>query len=86
MQEPLHYALMLAVLGCGILAQRDKSRAAWAGLCVLCAVATLVRPYEAVIWLFPLALCQMCIRDRHCAVLVQHAPVALVQHRTAVGL
>ena len=24
MQEPLHYALMLAVLGCGILAQRDK--------------------------------------------------------------
>ena len=30
MQEPLHYALMLAVLGCGILARRDKSRAAWA--------------------------------------------------------
>lgn len=57
MQEPLHYALMLAVLGCGILARRDKSRAAWAGLCALCAVATLVRPYEAVLWLFPLALC-----------------------------
>lgn len=49
MQEPLHYALMLAVLGCGILARRDKSRAAWAGLCALCAVATLVRPYEAVL-------------------------------------
>ena len=58
MQEPLHYALMLAVLGCGILTRRDKSRAAWAGLCVLCAVATLVRPYEAVLWLFPLALCR----------------------------
>ena len=57
MQEPLHYALMLAVLSCGILVRRDKSRAAWAALCVLCAVATLVRPYEAVLWLFPLALC-----------------------------
>lgn len=56
MQEPLHYALVLAVLGCGILARRDKSRAAWAALCVLCAVATLVRPYEAVLWLYPLAL------------------------------
>ena len=67
MQEPLHYALMLAVLGCGILARRDKSRAAWAGLCVLCAVATLVRPYEAVLWLFPLALCrQDCRRIAVC--------------------
>ena len=44
MQEPLHYALVLAVLGCGILARRDKSRAAWVALCLLCAVATLVRP------------------------------------------
>lgn len=67
MQEPLHYALMLAVLGCGILARRDKSRAAWAGLCALCAVATLVRPYEAVLWLFPLALCrQDCRRIAVC--------------------
>ena len=56
MQEPLHYALVLAVLGCGILARRDKSRAAWVALCLLCAVATLVRPYEAVLWLYPLAL------------------------------
>ena len=56
MQEPLHYALVLAVLGCGILARRDKSRAAWGALCLLCAVATLVRPYEAVLWLYPLAL------------------------------
>ena len=47
---------VLAVLGCGILARRDKSRAAWGALCLLCAVATLVRPYEAVLWLYPLAL------------------------------
>lgn len=56
MQEPLHYALVLAVLGCSILVRRDKNRAAWVALCVLCAVATLVRPYEAVFWLYPLAL------------------------------
>ena len=75
MQEPLHYALMLAVLGCGILAQRDKSRAAWAGLCVLCAVATLVRPYEAVLWLFPLALCRQ--DRRRIAVCVAGGTVSL---------
>lgn len=75
MQEPLHYALMLAVLGCGILARRDKSRAAWAGLCVLCAVATLVRPYEAVLWLFPLALCRQ--DRRRIAVCVAGGTVSL---------
>ena len=75
MQEPLHYALMLAVLGCGILARRDKSRAAWAGLCVLCAVATLVRPYEAVLWLFPLALCRQ--DRRRIAVCVAGGAVSL---------
>ena len=75
MQEPLHYALMLAVLGCGILARRDKSRAAWAGLCVLCAVATLVRPYEAVLWLFPLALCRQ--NRRRIAVCVAGGAVSL---------
>ncbi len=75
MQEPLHYALMLAVLGCGILARRDKSRAAWAGLCVLCAVATLVRPYEAVLWLFPLLLCRQ--DRRRIAVCVAGGAVSL---------
>ena len=56
MQEPFHYALVLALLGCGILVRRKGSRAAWAVLCVLCAAATLVRPYEAVFWLYPLVL------------------------------
>ena len=56
MQEPLHYALVLAVLGCGILVRRDKNRAAWVSLCALCAVAALVRPYMAVLWLYPLVL------------------------------
>ena len=64
-----------AVLGCGILARRDKSRAAWAGLCVLCAVATLVRPYEAVLWLFPLALCRQ--DRRRIAVCVAGGAVSL---------
>lgn len=36
MQEPLHYALMLAVLGCGILAQRDSAAPRGRG-CVCCA-------------------------------------------------
>ena len=74
MQEPLHYALMLAVLGCGILARRDKSRAAWAGLwsvrgCHACA------PLEAVLWLFPLALCRQ--DRRRIAVCVAGGAVSL---------
>ena len=75
MQEPLHYALVLAVLGCGILARRDRNRAAWGVLCALCAVATLVRPYEAVLWLYPLALAW---RDRRrAAVCVAGGAVSL---------
>lgn len=76
MQEPLHYALVFALLGCGVLARREHSRAAWRGLCVLCAVATLVRPYEAVLWLYPLALAW---RDRRrMAVCVAGGAVSLV--------
>ena len=58
MQEPLHYALVLAVLGmaAGIRRECKHSGAAWAALFALCAAATLVRPYNAVLWLFPLAL------------------------------
>ena len=52
-----------------------NSRAAWAGLCVLCAVATLVRPYEAVLWLFPLALCRQ--DRRRIAVCVAGGAVSL---------
>lgn len=58
MQEPLHYALVLAVLGTGAGIRRGckHPRAAWAALFALCAAATLVRPYNAVLWLFPLVL------------------------------
>lgn len=58
MQEPLHYALVLAVLGmaAGIRRGCSHPRAAWAALFALCAAATLVRPYNAVLWLFPLVL------------------------------
>ncbi len=58
MQEPLHYALVLAVLGMGAAIRRGcrHSSAVWAALLVLCAAATLVRPYNAVLWLFPLVL------------------------------
>ena len=45
------------------------------GLCVLCAVATLVRPYEAVLWLFPLALCRQ--DRRRIAVCVAGGTVSL---------
>ena len=45
------------------------------GLCVLCAVATLVRPYEAVLWLFPLALCRQ--DRRRIAVCVAGGAVSL---------
>lgn len=58
MQEPLHYALVLAVLGTGAAIRRGCSHkgAAWVTLFALCAAATLVRPYNAVLWLFPLVL------------------------------
>ena len=58
MQEPLHYALVLAVLGlaAGIRRGCRHAGAVWAALFVLCAAATLVRPYNAVLWLFPLVL------------------------------
>ena len=75
MQEPLHYALVLAVLGCGILARRDRNCAAWGAQCVLCAVATLVRPYMAVLWLYPLAL--SCKNKRRTAVCVAGGAASL---------
>ena len=58
MQEPLHYALVLAVLGTGAGIRRGckHPRAAWTALFALCTAATLVRPYNAVLWLFPLVL------------------------------
>ena len=58
MQEPLHYGLVLAVLGMAAALRRGCGHrgAAWAVLFALCAAATLVRPYNAVLWLFPLAL------------------------------
>lgn len=56
MQEPLHYALVLAVIGTAVLVRRTGRKPAWAALCLLCAAATLARPYNAVYWLFPLAL------------------------------
>ncbi|MUT94428.1 MAG: hypothetical protein EP147_00140 [Subdoligranulum sp.] len=58
MQEPLHYALVLAVLGlaAGIRRGCRHAGAVWAALFALCAAATLVRPYNAVLWLFPLVL------------------------------
>ena len=56
MQEPLHYALVLAVTGTAVLVRRKDSRGAWAALGLLCAAATLVRPYNAVLWLYPLVL------------------------------
>lgn len=56
MQEPLHYALVLAVTGTAVLVRRSGRRPAWVVLGLLCAVATLVRPYNAALWLYPLAL------------------------------
>lgn len=58
MQEPLHYAFVLAVLGMGAAIRRGcrHKGAAWGTLFALCAAATLVRPYNAVLWLFPLVL------------------------------
>lgn len=75
MQEPLHYAFVLAVLGCGILVRRDKNRTAWAAQCILCAAATLVRPYMAVLWLYPLALAWK--NKRRAAVCVAGGAVSL---------
>ena len=64
MQEPLHYALVLAVLGlaAGIRRGCRHAGAVWAALFALCAVATLVRPYNAVLWLFPLVLAWPCCK------------------------
>ena len=56
MQEPLHYALVLAVTGTAVWVRRTGRRPAWAALCLLCAAATLARPYNAALWLYPLAL------------------------------
>ena len=56
MQEPLHYALVLAITGTAVLVRRNGRRAAWIALCLLCAAATLVRPYNGVYWLYPLVL------------------------------
>lgn len=56
MQEPLHYALVLAILGTAVWVHRTGRPVAWAALCAVCAVATLARAYNAVYWLFPLAL------------------------------
>lgn len=56
MQEPLHYALVLGILGAAFLVRKTGRRAAWVVLCLLCAVATLVRAYNAVYWLYPLVL------------------------------
>lgn len=58
MQEPLHYALVLAVLGTTAALRRGcrHRRAVWAVLFALCLAATLVRPYNIVLWFFPLAL------------------------------
>ena len=56
MQEPFHYAVVLAVTGMAFLVRKSGRRPAWAALCILCAAATLVRPYNAVLWLYPLAL------------------------------
>ena len=56
MQEPLHYALVLGLAGTAVLVRKTGRKAAWAALCVLCAAATLARPYNAVYWLYPLVL------------------------------
>ena len=56
MQEPLHYALVLAVTGTAVWVRRTGRRPAWAALCLLCAAATLARPYNAALWLYPLVL------------------------------
>ena len=56
MQEPLHYALVLAITGTAVLVKRSGRKPAWIALCVLCAAATLARPYNAVLWLYPLVL------------------------------
>ena len=56
MQEPLHYALVLAITGTAVLVRKTGRKPAWAALCILCAAATLARPYNAVYWLYPLVL------------------------------
>lgn len=56
MQEPLHYALVLAILGTAYRVRTTGRRPAWVALGILCAVATLTRAYNAVYWLFPLVL------------------------------
>lgn len=56
MQEPLHYALVLSVLGMAFLVRKTNRRSAWVALGILCALATLARAYNGVLWLYPLAL------------------------------
>lgn len=56
MQEPLHYALVLAITGTAVMVHRSGRKTSWAALCLLCAAATLARPYNAVYWLYPLVL------------------------------
>lgn len=58
MQEPLHYAFVLAAAGLTAAIRRrcKHSGATWAVLFFVCAAATLARPYNAVLWLFPLVL------------------------------
>lgn len=58
MQEPLHYAFVLAAAGLAVAIHRrcKHSSAAWTALFLVCMAATLARPYNAVLWLFPLVL------------------------------
>lgn len=56
MQEPLHYALYLAVLAAAVWVRRTDSRAGWTTLVILCAAASFARAYSMALWLFPLLL------------------------------
>lgn len=56
MQEPLYYALMLAVIGIGSYIRKKGSKVAWFVLCVLCILSTWARPYNIALWIYPFAL------------------------------
>lgn len=54
MTECLHNTLLMLILGAAIACRQRYSRGMLAVLMLACAAETLVRPYGAVFWLFPL--------------------------------
>lgn len=56
MSEVVHYALALAALGLCWAGVRRWRLSTFTVLCVLCALGTIIRPYDGVFWLYPLVM------------------------------